>query len=177
MAEKLLTVKARADGPSAIATLDGMTFECVIGKNGAIAASEKREGDSKTPLGMWPLVAGFYRPDRVDALGVCQQPLERDMGWCDSPFDQLYNAPCDVGYEASHETLWREDAAYNYIGVMDYNLEGELAQDGQGLGSAIFLHVWREGAAHTEGCVALREAELEAVLAAGCDAVEIILEQ
>ncbi|RYG60639.1 MAG: hypothetical protein EON60_06405 [Alphaproteobacteria bacterium] len=175
MAGKTLFVKARADGPSAIASFEGRTFACLIGENGAIAAADKREGDSKTPLGVWPLVAGFYRPDRVDALGVCQQPLEADMGWCDAAGDPLYNAACEAGYEASHEMLWRADAAYDYIGVMDYNLEGELAEDGVGRGSAIFLHVWREGAAHTEGCVALRNEDLEAVLAAGCDGVEIVL--
>lgn len=173
---KHLKVKVSdANKPAAIASFEGREFACVVGKNGAIAAADKREGDSKTPLGLWPLVAGFYRPDRVDALGVCQQPLERDMGWCDAAGDQLYNAPCDVGYEASHEVLWREDAAYDYIGVMDYNLEGELADDGVGLGSAIFLHVWREGATHTEGCVALKNEDLEAVLAGGCDAVEIVV--
>src|SRR5690606_4298684 len=111
------------DGPEAVAVFEGREFTCVVGKTGAIAADEKREGDSKTPLGVWPLVAGFYRPDRVQATGVCQQALEQDMGWCDAAGDVLYNAPCEVGYAASHEVLWREDAAYDYIGVMDYNLD------------------------------------------------------
>ena len=172
----VLVVKVlEVDGPKALAVFEGREFACVVGKAGAVDAEGKREGDSKTPLGVWPLVAGFYRPDRVDALGVCQQPLEKDMGWCDAAGDALYNAPCDVGYAASHEVLWREDAAYDYIGVMDYNLDGCVAPDGAGLGSAIFLHVWREGASHTEGCVALRKADLETVLAGGCTCVEVVL--
>lgn len=163
------------NGPQAVAVFEGREFACVVGKTGVIAAADKREGDSKTPLGVWPLVAGFYRPDRVAAAGVCQQELESDMGWCDAAGDALYNAPCEVGYAASHEVLWREDAAYDYVGVMDYNLDGQVAADGKGRGSAIFLHIWREGATHTEGCVALRKDDLEAVLAAGCDCVEVVL--
>jgi len=172
---RTLLVKARADGPFAICVFEGREFACVVGRNGVVAAAEKREGDGKTPLGAWPLVAGFYRPDRVKALGVCQQPLEADMGWCDAAGDALYNQMCEVGYGASHEVLWHEDTAYDYIGVMDYNLEGAVGAEGRGLGSAIFLHVWRDGAVHTEGCVALKKADLEVVLGGGCVAVEVVL--
>ena len=171
---KVLRVKVRESGPLAFAEFGGRTFECVIGKNGVIAAADKREGDGKTPLGLWPLVGGFYRPDRASARGVCQQALERDMGWCDAAGDTLYNAPCVVGYAASHEVLWRDDAAYDYIGIMDHNLDGQVAADGKGMGSAIFLHVWREGATHTEGCVALRKADLEEILEGGVEVVEVI---
>ena len=159
-----------------MATFEGRSFECVVGKNGVIAASDKREGDSKTPLGRWGLVEGFFRPDRGQALGVCSIPLEDSMGWCDAAGDELYNRECPADYDASHEQLWREDAAYDYIGVMDYNLLGGVDEEGIGLGSAIFLHVWREGATHTEGCVALRKADLEEVLRGGCDCVFVELE-
>lgn len=175
MAEKVLHVKARGDGPLASATFEGRRFDCLVGKNGAVAAEAKREGDGRTPLGHWPLVAGFYRPDRVQALGVCQQPLDADLGWCDAAGDALYNQICDADYEASHELLWREDSAYDYLGVMEYNLQGAVAADGKGLGSAIFLHVWRNGATHTEGCVALTKADLEEILAEGCTVVEVVL--
>jgi len=44
------------------------------------------------------------------------------------------------------------------------------------MGSAIFMHLAREGYPGTEGCVALARADLEAVLAAARpgDAVEIV---
>jgi len=171
---KVLRVKARLGGPSALAEFEGRTFECVVGKNGIISAADKREGDGKTPLGTFALVGGYYRPDRNGALGVCTIPLDEGMGWCDASGDVLYNRECPAGYEASHELLWRGDAAYDYIGVMDYNLLGEVTVDGKGRGSAIFLHVWREGAVQTEGCVALRKEDLEAVLAAGCNGVEVV---
>ena len=167
-------MKARADGPSAVCEFKGKTYECVVGKNGVIAADNKREGDSKTPLGLFALVDGYYRADRNETAGICRIALDEGMGWCDAPGDELYNRECPADYEASHELLWREDAAYDYIGVMDYNLLGETVADGQGRGSAIFLHIWQEGATHTEGCVALHKADLEEVLAAGCDGVEVL---
>jgi L,D-peptidoglycan transpeptidase YkuD (ErfK/YbiS/YcfS/YnhG family) len=171
----LKVVVTAAGGPAAVAHFEGQSYPCVVGKTGVIAADDKREGDSKTPLGRWPLVAGFYRPDTARALGVCQQELDDGMGWCDAPGDALYNQMCEAGYAASHEQMWREDSAYDYVGVMDYNLDGAVAEDGKGRGSAIFLHVWREGATHTEGCVALRKADLEAILDAGVDEVEVVL--
>ena len=175
MLSGVLLVKARPGGPSAVCTFDGREYPCLVGKTGVCLAEDKREGDGKTPLGRWPLVAGFYRPDRAQALGVCQQPLEADMGWCDAAGDALYNQMCPADYGPSHEFLWLEDTAYDYIGVMDYNLEGAVADDGTGRGSAIFLHVWDDAAAWTAGCVALKRADLEAVLAGGCDCVEVVL--
>lgn len=172
---KVLLVKARADGPLASCEFEGKTYACVIGKTGAIAADAKREGDGKTPLGVFRLVEGFYRSDKVGAAGVCEVPLDDGMGWCDAAGDTFYNNLCPVGYDASHETLWRADASYDYIGVMDYNLQGELAPDGAGRGSAIFLHVWRDGAVQTEGCVALKVADLQEVLRGGVEAVEVVL--
>lgn len=171
---KVLKIKARGNGPLATGEFEGHEFECVVGKNGVIAPVSKREGDGMTPLGRWMLVDGFYRPDRKRPRGICTQKLNIGMGWCDEPDDKLYNKLCDTTLAASHEKLWREGAEYDYIGVMNYNLAGRKAPDGQGWGSAIFLHIWREEATHTEGCVALRAADLDIVLSGGVDTVEIM---
>lgn len=173
MRSKVLVVKARADGPSAICEFGGKTYDCVVGRNGVVAAEDKREGDGKTPLGRFAVVDGYFRPDRNGAVGVCQIPLDEGMGWCDAAEDELYNRECPAGYEASHELLWMESPCYDYIGVMDYNLTGEVV-DGVGRGSAIFLHVWGEHD-YTAGCVALKKADLEEVLAGGCDVVEVVI--
>jgi L,D-peptidoglycan transpeptidase YkuD (ErfK/YbiS/YcfS/YnhG family) len=172
---KVLLVKARADGPLASAEFGGKTYDCVVGKTGVIAASDKREGDSKTPLGRFRLVEGFYRPDRVEPAGICDVALDDGMGWCDAPGDLFYNNLCPADYDASHEQLWLPHTAYDYIGVMDYNLDGKVAEDGKGRGSAIFLHVWHPGIDYTLGCVALRVSDLQEILDNGCDGVEVTL--
>lgn len=172
----ILKVRVTAvDGPAAVAEFGGRTFPCVVGRTGVVAAEDKREGDGKTPLGYWPLVGGFFRPDHARALGVCQQELAPGMGWCDASGDDLYNQMCATDYPASHEDMWGIGAPYDYVGIMDYNLDGAVAPDGKGRGSAIFLHVWVDGATHTAGCVALRKADLEAVLEGGVTVVDVTL--
>jgi L,D-peptidoglycan transpeptidase YkuD (ErfK/YbiS/YcfS/YnhG family) len=176
---KTLKVTAKADGPGAVCEFEGRRFDCLIGRTGVIAAADKREGDGKTPVGKWRLLFGFYRSDRLsEPRGSVVEwlPLEPGMGWCDASGDEQYNLPVPIGYSASHEQLWRKDAAYDLIGVLDHNMPGKMAVDGKGLGSAIFLHVWREDAVQTDGCVALKKADLIAVIEGGVGVVEVVLE-
>jgi L,D-peptidoglycan transpeptidase YkuD (ErfK/YbiS/YcfS/YnhG family) len=63
--------------------------------------------------------------------------------------------------------MWREDRAYDIVGVLGWN----DAPVERGRGSAIFLHLARPDFAPTEGCVALAEAALRAALAAGLSGV------
>jgi len=140
----------------------GLTFPCLIGRNGAVAAEEKREGDGATPLGRWPLRAVLLRPDRVSlpsGLPLAWRWLRPDDGWSDDPADPSYNRPVRHPHPYSAERLWRDDEAYDIIVVLGHN----DAPPRPGLGSAIFLHCT---AAHpfTEGCVAIAKADLLAVL-------------
>ena len=136
---------------------------CALGRGGVIAAEDKREGDGASPLGAWPVRGVLYRPDRgatpVAALPV--RALAEDDGWCDAPGDPAYNRLVKRPYPASHEALWRDDGVYDLIVVLGHNDDPPIP----GLGSAIFLHLAREGYAPTEGCVALSRPDLEAFLA------------
>jgi len=140
----------------------GLIFPCLIGRNGAVTAEEKREGDGATPLGRWPLRAVLLRPDRVSlpsSLPLAWRWLRPDDGWSDDPADPSYNRPVRHPHPYSAERLWRDDEAYDIIIVLGHN----DAPPRPGLGSAIFLHCT---AAHpfTEGCVAIAKADLLAVL-------------
>ena len=44
--------------------VDEFQFRCSIGKNGI--TKKKKEGDLKTPKGIFKLKKVFYRPDRVN---------------------------------------------------------------------------------------------------------------
>lgn len=164
--------RAHADGRF---ELDGRVMRCAIGKAGAIAAGEKREGDNKSPIGVWALREVWYRPDVYPEGPKTALPIRAtrpDDGWCDAPGDPNYNRPVTLPYPTSAERMWRDDAVYDLVVILGHNNDPPVA----GLGSAIFMHLAREGYPGTEGCVALARADLEAVLAAARpgDAVEIM---
>lgn len=141
----------------------------VIGKNGV--THRKREGDMCTPVGHFTLRKVYYRADRV-ALPMTSlpvAPISPQDGWCDDPGSELYNHFLALPHPARHEMLWREDAVYNIIVVIGYNDSPAVP----GKGSAIFMHLQRPDRTPTEGCVALSEHDLLAVLASGATAITI----
>jgi L,D-peptidoglycan transpeptidase YkuD (ErfK/YbiS/YcfS/YnhG family) len=154
--------------------LAGRTTRCALGKGGVIAAADKREGDGKSPLGVWPIRRVLYRPDRGGApdTGLSVEGLKPEDGWCDAPGDRAYNRLVAHPYPASAERLWREDHVYDLLVILGHNDDPVVP----GAGSAIFLHLAREGYAPTEGCVALSRDDLQGLLArAGPgDAVAIV---
>jgi L,D-peptidoglycan transpeptidase YkuD (ErfK/YbiS/YcfS/YnhG family) len=154
--------------------LNGRTVRCALGTAGVIAAADKREGDNRSPVGVWMIRQVLYRPDvypngPTTALPVAA--MAPDDGWCDAPGDPAYNRPVKLPYPASAERLWRDDAVYDLVGVLAHNDDPPVP----GLGSAIFLHLAREDYSGTEGCVALARGDLEALLAIARpgDAIEI----
>jgi L,D-peptidoglycan transpeptidase YkuD (ErfK/YbiS/YcfS/YnhG family) len=133
---------------------------CALGRSGCRVL--KREGDGATPIGRFTLGAAFYRPDRGrrPRTGLALQPLRPSDGWCDDPCDRNYNRPVRHPYPASAEHLWRADNCYDLLVVVGYNAQARV----RGRGSAIFLHIAKEGLGPTEGCIALRRADFVKIL-------------
>jgi len=142
--------------------LDGRLTRCALGPVGVVGAEHKQEGDGATPVGRWPLRRLLYRPDKGAAplTRLPVQPVAREDGWCDAASDPAYNRPVTLPYPASTERLWRDDDLYDLVVVLGFNDDPVLP----GRGSAIFLHVARDGYAPTEGCVALSRSDLEQLL-------------
>lgn len=140
----------------------GRVARCALGRGGARA--DKREGDGATPIGCFPLRRVLYRADRIarPQIGVPVARIDPHLGWCDDPADDAYNKPVLLPYAARYERLWRDDAVYDLLAVIGYN-DDPIEP---GLGSAIFLHVARSDFAPTEGCIALRLADLSELLRA-----------
>lgn len=135
-----------------VLTAGHLRYPCSLGRSGI--GINKLEGDGKTPIGVFPLVTGYYRADHV-RLPRCSLPFtqtRRRDGWCDSPTDPNYNRPVTLPFGESHERMHREDRLYDLCVVLDYNLFPRR----RFRGSAIFLHLQREDRGPTEGCVALR---------------------
>ncbi|MBU6166574.1 MAG: hypothetical protein KGQ52_10650 [Alphaproteobacteria bacterium] len=133
-------------------TAFGETHAASFGKGGWCAAADKREGDGKTPLGLWPIRAALIRSDRLGRLHTALpwRGLRPWDGWSDGADDPAYNRPVLRPHRFSHEALWRDDHAYDIILVLGHNDSPPVP----GLGSAIFWHVRQPDRRPTEGCVA-----------------------
>ncbi len=148
-------------GTTGILQCGNLRLPVALGRAGVCAL--KREGDGASPRGCWPALRVYYRPDRPmrPKTSLPARPLREQDGWCDAPGDRNYNRPVRLPYPASTEQLWREDALYDLILVLDYN----IARRVHGRGSAIFVHAARPGFEPTAGCVALKPAHLSRLLA------------
>ncbi|MBI0433018.1 L,D-transpeptidase [Roseomonas sp. KE0001] len=149
----------------------GAVWRCALGKGGIRPAREKREGDGATPAGFLPLRRVLYRADRLRApdCAVPVEPIAPADGWCDDVAHPAYNTRIRLPHEARHEVLWRQDPVYDIIGILGWN----DAPVERGRGSAIFLHLARPGYPPTEGCIALAEPDLRALLAMGVAGIEV----
>lgn len=152
------SLRVSADG---WALCNGQRYRCALGRAGVTAT--KREGDHQTPLGTFPLRAVLYRPDRLapPVTGLPCRALTPADGWCDDPASSDYNRRVILPHPARHEILWRDDSVYDLIVVVGYNDAPVVP----GAGSAIFMHLARDGYAGTEGCVAFAREDLLTILA------------
>ena len=138
----------------------GGETRAICGHGGVRA--DKREGDGASPEGTFPLLYGFYRPDRIarPTSGLAMTALQPDDGWVDDPADANYNRPVKLPYPASHEAMWLADGLYDLVVVIGYNMAPVVP----GRGSAIFLHVARSDFAPTAGCIAIERQVLAGLL-------------
>lgn len=131
--------------------------DAVIGRNGFAAAGEKKEGDGKTPSGIYRLKMTFGYSKAVKTKMPYRQALEDDI-WVDDPHAEDYNRWTKKHHTkaVSFERMKRDDNLYEYGMVIEYNTEPVI----KGNGSAIFLHIWKGKGIPTAGCVALSEENL-----------------
>ena len=66
-------------------------FKCSIGKKGV--TSNKREGDLKTPKGVYSLGSLFFRKDKFPnpTTKLKKISINKKMGWCDDINSKYYN--------------------------------------------------------------------------------------
>jgi L,D-peptidoglycan transpeptidase YkuD (ErfK/YbiS/YcfS/YnhG family) len=131
-----------------------------LGRGGIRA--NKREGDGGTPRGTFRLKRLWWRADRhvrpATALPVRRiGPLD---GWCEDPHDRHYNQPVKVPPASKADRLARLDRLYDFIIEIDHNTRPRIA----GRGSAVFIHVARDGFKPTAGCIALTTKALRHLL-------------
>ncbi|MDP2268027.1 MAG: L,D-transpeptidase family protein, partial [Deltaproteobacteria bacterium] len=129
----------------------------VIGRKGFAPPGKKREGDGRTPSGIFPLGTVFgYEPSFPTRMPYRQANVD-DL-WVDDVQADDYNRWVRQGttQAASFERMRRDDDLYKYGIVVEYNTNPVV----KGYGSAIFFHLWRGRGIATAGCIALPEEDL-----------------
>ncbi len=138
----------------------GRRLVCATGRGGIRAG--KREGDGATPAGVFALRALFWRPDRGlrPRTRLPATMIGPRMGWSDDPADPRYNRLVRLGRGFGAERMRRADRLYDLAVVTSHNEAGA-----PGLGSAVFVHLWRGPRKPTAGCVAFAPRDLRWILA------------
>ncbi len=142
----------------------GPSFAVVVGEHGlgwgkGLPQPEprpgpiKREGDGKSPAGLFVLGAAFgYGPAADTALAY--QSLSPDIECVDDPSSAHYNQLVDGRLISrdwhSSEQMRRQDELYSLGVIVNHNIPAA-----PGAGSCIFLHVWRDADTGTAGCTAM----------------------
>jgi L,D-peptidoglycan transpeptidase YkuD (ErfK/YbiS/YcfS/YnhG family) len=159
---KLTVIMTAWGATQGILLADGRRFECTLGRNGMALPPDKKEGDGKTPIGIFPLRQLLYRADRVPKpiTGLPIEILTKETGWCEDPAHPDYNKKITLPHPAVHDRMTREDHLYDYVVVIGYNDAPPVA----GKGSAIFMHLARPDFTPTAGCVGLRAEDILEVL-------------
>lgn len=134
---------------------DGIVVENMnghVGRNGA--ADDKREGDGKTPTGIYEIHRVFgFSPHRskMPTIGIT-----KDDVWVDDPKSEFYNTLQKSGGDwTSSEDM--KIAPYEYGLVVEYNTQNPVPN----AGSAIFMHI---GDAPTSGCVSTSRNNIRYIL-------------
>jgi L,D-peptidoglycan transpeptidase YkuD (ErfK/YbiS/YcfS/YnhG family) len=155
MANPLRTLRVRrrpAQKSQGVLTAGALMLPVALGRGGVKA--NKREGDGATPRGTFTLRRLWWRGDRHPRPRTLL-PVRRIRhadGWCEDPRDRRYNQRVAVPEGSKADRLRRDDRLYDFIIELDHNTRPRVA----GRGSAVFIHVAREGYAATAGCVALK---------------------
>ncbi|MFZ0776018.1 MAG: L,D-transpeptidase family protein [Xanthobacteraceae bacterium] len=127
-------------------------MQVALGRGGIKAS--KREGDGGTPAGRFRPVRLWWRPDRLPRPRTLLpvRGIGGNDAWCEDPTDRRYNRAFRKSANGPGDRLRRDDGLYDLIVEIDHNTRPRVA----GRGSAVFIHVARDGFAPTAGCVGLR---------------------
>lgn len=135
---------------------------CALGAQGL--QIKWREGDLRTPVGIFALRQLRFRADRITRpkTRLPARPIKPGEWWCDIPADRAYNRLVRgrMPPPACEEHLQRTDHLYDIIIEIGFNDQPVV----RGKGSGIFWHVARANFAPTAGCVATRRRDLQRIL-------------
>jgi L,D-peptidoglycan transpeptidase YkuD (ErfK/YbiS/YcfS/YnhG family) len=96
---------------------------CALGRTGL--RYDKREGDGKSPIGVFALHKLWWRDDRFrqPLCALKKRRIRKSDGWCDDARSFSYNKPVQRPFASSHEEMHREDHVYDYVIEIGCNMQ------------------------------------------------------
>jgi len=140
--------------------IEEFKFRCCIGEKGS--TKNKKEGDKKTPIGVFEIENLYFRKDRKNKPSTLLKCVEikKNMVWCnDVNFPKKYNKLIKIEKKIKYEKLRRKDYKYDFIIPIKYNFNNIIL----GKGSCIFIHLTKNYLP-TAGCIALKEKDFVIML-------------
>lgn len=128
----------------------------VKGRLGWAGLGKQKEGDGKTPIGVFRFIASFGIKDNPGVSVLPYLKVDERHHWVDDPNSKYYNkcvSTDDVVADwTSSEHLYKYAPSYHYSLALNYN---EACVPGAGC--AIFLHCPNDSFGPTAGCIAIPE--------------------
>ena len=131
-----------------------------VGRAGIAPFEEKREGDMRTPSGAYPMGFAFGYEADIE-LRWPYVVVTPEHYWISDSEDPLYNQMTTEKPKTDNfEYLRRDDDAYKYAAVVEYNMRPIEKYKG----SAIFFHVESGYDKGSAGCITVPEEDVVEVL-------------
>ncbi|EEF57456.1 L,D-transpeptidase family protein [Pedosphaera parvula] len=156
----------------------GGKIPVVVGRNGLawgkglnppvdLPGPHKKEGDGKSPAGMFRLSSAFglAEPNEAKNVKLPYQPLSDLIECVDDVQSIHYNSIVDrskvdkVDWNSS-EKMREVGEQYRWGVVVDHNVNPRVAAGG----SCIFMHIWKDAKTGTSGCTAMSRENMEKLL-------------
>ena len=129
-----------------------------VGQNGI---NKKKQGDRKTPVGIYNITMAFGRKKSPGTAGIAYTKVNQYHYW--STEKATYNTFIDVRTlgrtQMDGEHLINYNPWYNYSLALDYNKKCTYLK-----GSAIFLHCVGGGRTSTMGCIAISQKNMKSIV-------------
>lgn len=121
----------------------------------------KREGDGRSPAGVFEIGAAYGYAAALDDLSVPYVQASTDLRCVDDPQSKHYNrivstAETEIDWKSA-EQMRRDDELYALALVVEHNTKTTR----RAAGSCIFLHVWEGPDKGMSGCTAMSRDALE----------------
>lgn len=153
----------------------GQSFSIVVGKNGlawsddaamkAETEPHKREGDGRSPAGIFSLTSAFGSSDKASWINLPYTKLVEGTECVDDSKSAHYNTIIDRAETGSVD--WNSSEKMLAVGT-PYDLGVFVAHNSSPAtpqkGSCIFLHIWSGADKGTSGCTAMERPNIESVL-------------
>jgi len=156
---------------------DGPPFRVVLGRGGLAwgrglqpfskSDPQKREGDGKSPAGIFalPYAFGYAPADSVPEIKLQYVQCTASLECVDDTNSSRYNAIVDRANVAAPD--WKSSEKMRMIDD-EYRLGIFVAHNTSpavpGGGSCVFMHIWKGPDIPTSGCTAMSAGEMEALL-------------